>query len=88
MIHQDQRGLALALVSFVALVVVAGLLFALLNAPVTDVSSQATSQNNDPVVQNQVDQAMQIWGLILYFIVFLGLVALIVRATNESRGPQ
>jgi len=87
MLHRDQRGLALAIVSFVALVVVAGLLFALMNPAVTEVSSQMSTHSDNPTAQDQIDLAGKIWGLILFFIMFLGVLGLIVRATGESRGP-
>jgi len=87
MLHDDQRGLALAIVSFVALVVVSALLFILLDPAVASVSSQTGSQTSSQLVQEQIDLANRIWGLILFFIMFLGLLALIVRATSESRGP-
>lgn len=85
--HRDDRGLALAIVGFVALVVVCGLLFALMNPTIGGLADHASQQSNDPVVQDQVDRATQIWGLILFFVIFLGLIGLIVRATVESRGP-
>jgi len=87
MLHDDQRGLALAIISFVALLVVGALLFVLLDPAVASVSSQTAAQSDSQLVQDQIDLANRIWALILFFVMFLGVIALIVRATAESRGP-
>lgn len=84
MLHRDERGLALALASFCALVVVCGLLFVLFNPAISGVTSMTSDQATSPIVQDQIDQANTFWNLILFAILFIGLLFLIGRGVFES----
>jgi K+-transporting ATPase c subunit len=84
MLDRDDRGLALALVSFIALLVVCGLLFVLFDPAVSELATMTSNQADSQTTQTQIDQAQQFWGLVLTVPIFLGLLYLVGRGVFES----
>jgi hypothetical protein len=87
MLHRDDRGLAIGIVAFVAVIMVV-LLWVLLNDGMvilfgTMDTAAATSQGQD-----EIALAKKIWGLLPYYILFVGVIMLIARAVLESRRPS
>jgi hypothetical protein len=84
MLHRDRRGLALALASFVALIVICGLLYVLFNPAISNLTTMPTDQASSQTAVNEIEQASTFWGLVLFPILFIGLLFLIGRAIFES----
>jgi len=80
----DNRGLALGIVTFFAMLIIAALLFILMNSAATEffsiMSADATSQG----ASDQISMAETIWANILYVALFIGTLFLIARAVNEG----
>lgn len=82
------RGLASGIIIFVMMVVVAGLIFIILNVAVTDLNTAASGYTDDTAAQDHIDLLVnEVWGGILVFAMFLGLLFIIARAVLESRRP-
>lgn len=82
---QTDRALSTGLLEFFAILIVGGVLFIALNLGVIDVHTIMTTQTTDADAQSFIDLLVNsIWGLILFFIVFLAGIFLIARATFES----
>lgn len=83
----DDRGLGLAIVGFIAALVIAALLFTLLDPAADQLFDMASSQTSATEAQDAIDRREQIWnGLLFFFIVLAGLF-LIARSIVESRRP-
>jgi len=81
------RGIALGIAEFFAMLLVAGVIFIALNQGAIDINTAASGYTADTAAQNHIDLMNQIWGLVLFFAVFLAGMFIIARATFESRGP-
>jgi len=84
MLHRDERGLALAIVAFVALLVICGLLYVLFNPAVSGLTSMATDQASSQTAQDQIDLAQTFWNLILFAVLFIGTLFIVGRGVFES----
>lgn len=69
------------------MLLVAGLLFIAFNQAAVDINSVTSGYTTDTAAQDHIDLMDQIWGLVLFFAVFLAGLFIIARATFESRGP-
>lgn len=81
------RGLANGIVGFVAIIIVAAILYTLLGAPADVIFSTASSQTDSAQAQSVIDERRQIWTLVLYFALFLASLFILARAVFESRRP-
>lgn len=82
------RALASGVIIFVAMLVVAALVFIILNSAMTDIDTAASGFTTDTDAQDHIDLLVdQIWVGILVFASFLGGMFLIARAVLESRRP-
>lgn len=82
-LRDDDRGLALGIVSLFAILVISALLFILFDPAITQLFSSMPTETTKG--QEQVDLAEQIWGLILFFAAFLALLRIVSLAVFESR---
>jgi hypothetical protein len=82
---RDNRGLAVGMVIFVGVLVAAALLYILLDPALVTMFDMARGQTSSTVATDQIDRAAQIWGLLLFFPAFLGLLFIIARSVFESR---
>lgn len=82
------RALASGVIVFIMMIVVAGLLFIVLNAAVTDLNSAASGYTDDADAQNHIDLLVnQVWLGVLVFALFLATLFIVARAVLESRRP-
>lgn len=79
------RGLAVGVLSFIAIIVVAALLFTLMDPALVEIFDMSSSQADSQTAQDVIDLRQQIWGAILFFALFLGIVSLIAQSVYESR---
>lgn len=80
----DERGLALGVVVFFAMIIIAALLFIGLNTAWVDVVGVMEPQATSEGATDQIDQAKAIWNNILYVPLFLATVFIIARAVREG----
>lgn len=83
-IRDDDRGLALGIVVFIAMLVVAALLYILMGEAMNPVFAFAFDDATSSGATNQIQMAETIWNSLLYGVVFLAVVFLISRAVNEG----
>lgn len=83
--RDDNRGLAVGLVIFIAALVAAALLYIMLDPALELFFDVARSQTSESVALDQIDRAAQIWGLLLFFPAFLGVMFIIARSVFESK---
>lgn len=85
--HSDERGLATGLLGFAAMLVVAALVYTLLDPAAVSLFDMASGQTSNARAQDAIALRRQIWDAVLYFVLFLASVFIIARAVLESRGP-
>lgn len=83
-LRDDDRGLALGIVVFIAMLVMGGLLFLVLNTAFTEVVGFTAPQASHDGARDQINMARTIWNNILYVPLFLGFLFLITRAVQEG----
>lgn len=86
-ISRDQRGLSTGIMGFFAIIIIAALLYTLLDPGATNVFSMATEQASSTQAKEAIALREQIWSLMLYFMLFLAAIYMTARAVFESRGP-
>lgn len=84
----DSRGLAIGLLGFFAILIVAALLYVLMDPAIQQIISMSTAQSDTTQAQEVIDERARIWDGILIFVVFLAGVKLIARSVFESRGAR
>jgi len=83
-LRDDNRGLALGIVVFFAMLVVAALLYIMMDAAMVEIFAFATADATSAGATKQIQLAKQIWGGLLYVVVFLAVIFLVSRAVNEG----
>lgn len=83
-LKNDERGLALGIVVFISMIVIAALLFLVLNEAFVEVVGFASDQTTSQGAQDQIDQANTIWARILLVPLFLAMIFIIARAVREG----
>jgi len=86
-LDRDERGIGLGIVAFFAMIVIAALLFILLDPAIGQLATSSSSAAESPTAQEQIDLATTIWNKILLFPLFVALLFVVARAVVESRGP-
>lgn len=81
----DDRGLAVGFVVFFAAIVGAALLYIMLDPALALFFDMARSQTTSTVATEQIDLASRIWGLLLFFAVFVSLMFILARSVFESK---
>lgn len=82
--RDDERGLALGLVTFIAMLVIGGLLFIVMNDAMVDVFDITSSQASQSGSQDQINSAKGIWDNIMFYVLFIASLFLIARAIREG----
>lgn len=86
-LEREDRGLAMGLIGFFAILVVTALLYTMLNPAITEIISFSSDQATSTQAHNVIDERAQIWGYMPMYGVFLGVVFLLSRAVFESMRP-
>lgn len=84
----DDRAIALGIVVFFGIIIIAALLYLLMNTAMVDVFSFSSDQATHSGASDQIDMAETIWRNLLFVPLLLGAIFLIVRAVREGAvGP-
>lgn len=83
--RNDDRGLAGALIGFVAIIVVGGLLFTLIDPALGAVFSKFSTRTTNQQAIDAINLARGVWGQILAFVLFLAVIYLIGNAVLEQK---
>lgn len=86
-LRDDDRGLAVAIIGFVAMIVIAAFLYTLFEPAATAVFDASAERATSQEVTDAIALRRQIFGYVLFFALFLSGLYIIARATLESRGP-
>lgn len=81
----DDRALASGIIGFIAIIVIAALLFTLMNPAAGGMFDTTSDTTDDATAQDVIDEREQIWKLILFYPLLLAGVFVIARAVFESR---
>ncbi len=84
---KDDRGLATGIIGFIAIIVIAALLYTLMDPAAGDIFSMTLTQADSAQAKNAIELRQKIWNATLYFALFLALVYILARAVFESRSP-
>jgi len=82
--RDDERGLALGVVVFIAMLVVAAVLYIMMDTAMAPIFGFALDGATSSGATAQIQLAQTIWGGALYAIVFIAALFLIARAVNEG----
>lgn len=82
-LQDDNRGLALGIVVFIAMLVIGALLYMVMSTAMNPIAAFAM-EGAGPGATQQIQLAQQIWGALLYAVVFIASLFLIARAVNEG----
>jgi hypothetical protein len=85
--REDDRALAVGILLFMASIILAALLFIMMDPVIADIKSTSLSQTDNQQATEVINERAKIWGVILFFPIFASGVFIIARATFESRGP-
>lgn len=83
-LRDDDRGLALGIVVFIAMLVIGALLYMMMDTAMVDIFAFGFDQATSPGATQQVQLAQTIWQSLLYAVVFIATLFLIARAVNEG----
>lgn len=83
----DDRALGLGIIVFAAALVIGALLFTLLDPAATQVFDISSDMAEHSQATAEIDEAQQIWGLILFWVAFVAIIGLIARAVAEGGQP-
>lgn len=81
----NNRGLAVGFVIFFAAIVGAALLYIILDPALGILFDMTRAQTSSSVATDQINLASTIWGVLLFFAVFVSLLFIIARAVLESK---
>lgn len=84
-LRNDERGLALALVKFVFILVIGAMLFVLFDAAASQLFTSTLDQTSNSVATTEINNAKGVWGLILFVVVLFAGLYLVMKAVNEQR---
>jgi len=83
-LRDDNRGLALGIVVFIAMLVIAALLYIMMDSAMVDIFAFAFDGATSSGATQQIQMAQTIWQSLLYAVVFLAMIFLVSRAVNEG----
>jgi mannose/fructose/N-acetylgalactosamine-specific phosphotransferase system component IID len=86
-LRDDDRGLALAVVIFFAMLVIGALLFAIMNVGMTEVFAISQNMSSSPGATDQTNLLEAIWDGMLFAVLVIAMLFLLARAVREGRGP-
>lgn len=80
----DERGLAMGIVVFFAMLVVGALLYIIMDTAFVEIFAFGANQATSPGAIQQVQMSQTIWGGVPYVIVLIAMLFLLMRAVNEG----
>lgn len=83
--HDDDRGLAVGIVMFVAIVVITAFLIMFLTPAFNQVGGEMLTNTDSQVAKDAINLRMRIWGLVGFFGLFAGAFFIIRRGVTEGR---
>ncbi len=87
-LRDDDRGLALGIVVFFAMIIVAALLYALASPAMSEILAFSSERAAESGGSQQVTTAETIWNNLLFVALFLAALFIIARAVREGAvGP-
>lgn len=84
MLPDDDRGLALGVVIFFAILIAGVLLYTLFSEAINPILSMTESQAQTPGGAEQISLAQTIWNNVVYIPIFFAGIFIIARAARES----
>lgn len=85
-IPPDDRGLALGILMFFAILVVAALLYIMLDPALQSITDMTLAQAEHEKSRTVIQQRAQIWNYVLLFALGLAALFILSRAVYESGG--
>lgn len=82
---EDDRGLALAIVIFFAMLIIAALLYAVMGSGMDLVFNIAENSSTHTGADDQIARNQAIWNNLMFAMLVLSMVFLIARAVREGR---
>lgn len=83
----DEKAQAHGIILFVAILVGSALFFVIADPAAGLIFDMSLNSTDSQLATDTINERKQIWGLVLYFIVFFALVFLIARSVVQSRRP-
>lgn len=87
MMRMDERGQAHGIIMFVAMVVTGALLFILFQPAADAILNAMLDHASSQQAKDVISERQRIFGLILFYVLFLSGLTLIARAVFQSRSP-
>jgi len=84
-LRDDDRGLALAIVSFIAMIVLGALLYAVMNSALADVFAVSRGLATSSGASDSIDLFEAIWNNLLFAVLVISMLFLVARAVVEER---
>lgn len=86
-ILHDNRGLAMGIIGFVAIIVTIAILYTMFDSAAELMFSTSQTQTNAQEATDAISERKTIWNAMPIYFAFLALVFVISRSVFESRGP-
>jgi membrane protease YdiL (CAAX protease family) len=83
----EDRGLASAFIGFFLILIVAALMYTLLDPAMAEIVNHALANSPNQQATDAINRREEIWSNILYFILFLAAIFIIGNAVFESQRP-
>lgn len=83
----DERAQAHGIIVFFAMIITGALLFTIFQPAIDQFLASMLSQTDNQVATDVINERQRIWGLILFYVVFVAGLALIARSVLQSRSP-
>ncbi|MDR9380973.1 MAG: hypothetical protein RI560_04780 [Natronomonas sp.] len=83
-LRDDTRGLAMGIVAFFAMLIVAAVLFIVLDMAFGEMFDFSTQQATHEGARDQQDTARAIWNNIMFVPLFFAVLFLVTRAVREA----
>lgn len=83
----DERAQAHGIIVFFAMLTTGALLFTLFQPAVDGVLTSMLEQTSNPEAESVINEGQEIWGYILFYVVFVSGLFLIARSVLQSRSP-
>lgn len=82
----DDRGLALGILTFFAIIIVAALLYIMLDPAIQSITDMTLAQAEHEKSRTVINQRARIWNYVLMFALGLAALFILSRAVFESGG--
>lgn len=85
--YSDNRALGVGIMLFMAALILAALLFIMMNPVIDQVESTTLDQTDNQEAKDVINERTKIWGGVLFYVVLATMIFIVARANFESRGP-